>query len=104
MFDLTTIQLINNHPVAFEECGMRTRDLIRAKNIQESWNALCVGAEALHTDPITLLDTESCFAPPPFMDWPKECYHCGKPFDVASHDPTDTWTCSQECRDAWVPF
>lgn len=67
MFDLTTIQLINNHSVAFDQVpGYRTRDLIRRRNIDEATEALLLGAQYLIDDPINLLDEEPCFTPKPF--------------------------------------
>lgn len=107
MFDLTTIQLMNNHPV---DVPFSNRGLKYSDNIAKSWESLCGGADLLQSDPIDLLDQESNFTPRPITDqeWEERhfytCCHCYKRFRTAEHDPEDFWTCSQECRDKWVPF
>ena len=69
MFDLTTIQLMNNHRQDWhDDPNYRTRDLIRPKNIRESSLAVFHGQFFLGMRYVDILDKETCFTPKPIIE------------------------------------
>lgn len=107
MFDLSTIQLMNEFAAEATTYGFRQRDSINPSCLRSEEVGLIYGTCAAQQQPPEFVLDGVLAVPFTHEQWEnsqfRQCPQCGAIFQI---DPLRPWksTCSDKCESVWMPF